>query len=307
MMSASRQWASACKVAVLTWAVAYNEWGICPVHVASASQTSGRGILTFAAWVRPNNAIMEQSLPLLKQFPVTAPLLRVYLLGQVDFDRALALQRALVYQAAQDPETAALVVCEHGPLITVGRQGNPAHIRFSPEELRGRRWPVRYVNRGGGCWLHLPGQLAIYPILPLLRHGLGVRSYLQRLQQVLIDALADFSVRGQTRPDQVGVWVGSRLIGGVGVAVRDWVTYFGLTFNVNPDLVPYRSVRASAPDDGPMTSLERERHGPLRPSLVRERLLEHFAARFSFERTALFFNHQVLERPALLPQGVLHS
>jgi lipoyl(octanoyl) transferase len=248
---------------------------------------------------------MEPLLPLLKTTSESGPLLRVYLLGQVDFDRALALQRALVHQAAQDPETAALIICEHSPLITVGRQGNPAQIRFSREELQARRWPVRYVNRGGGCWLHMPGQLALYAILPLPRHGLGVRTYLQRLQQVLIDALGDFSVRGHTRPDQVGVWVGSRLIGGVGVAVRDWVTYFGLTFNVNPDLLPFRSVQVSSANDRPMTSLERERHGPLRPALVRERLLEHFAARFFFQRMALFFNHPVLDRPALRAHGVL--
>ncbi len=196
------------------------------------------------------------------------------------------------------------MVCEHCPLITVGRQGSPAHIRFSPEELRARRWPVRWVNRGGGCWLHLPGQLAVYPIVPLPRYGLGVRDYLVRLQQVLVALLDDFSVRGRTKPDDAGVWVGSRLIGAVGVAVRDWVTYYGLAFNVNPDLVPFRSVQASAREDGPMTSLERERHGPLRPSLVRERLLEHFTTTFGFERTALFFNHPLLERPAVRATGV---
>jgi lipoyl(octanoyl) transferase len=234
----------------------------------------------------------------LRKTPAAAgPLLRVYLLGHVDFDRALALQRALVYQTARAADTAALVVCEHGPLITVGRQGSPAHIRFSPEELRARRWPVRWVNRGGGCMLHLPGQFAFYPVLSLTQHALGVREYLARLQQALVDVLADFGVRGQTRSDQAGVWAGGRLIGAAGVAVRDWVTYYGLTFNVNPDLVPYRFIQTGAAGDGPMTSLERERHGPLKTSLVRERLLEHFAARFGFERTALFFNHPALERP----------
>jgi lipoyl(octanoyl) transferase len=249
--------------------------------------------------------MMDPFLPLLKTKAETGPLLRVYLLGQVDFERALALQRALVYQATLDPEVTALIVCEHPPLITVGRQGSPAHIRFSLEELRARRWPVRWVNRGGGCWLHVPGQMAVYPILPLPRHGLGVRDYLTRLQQVLVRLLDDFSVKAETRPHQAGVWVGTRLIGGIGVAVRDWVAYFGLVFNLNPDLVPFRQVQASAATDGPMTSLERERHGPLRPSMVRERLLEHFAAQFALERTALFFNHPMLDGPGIRANGVL--
>jgi lipoyl(octanoyl) transferase len=236
--------------------------------------------------------------------PEAGPLLRVYLLGQVEFEAALALQRALVYQVAGARDTACLVLCEHPPLITVGRHGNPGHIGCGPEELRARRWRVRWVNRGGGCLLHLPGQLAVYPVLALDRHRLGVEDYLGRLQRVVVAVLDDFGVRAGTRPGEPGVWVGDRLIAGVGVAVRDWVSYFGVALNVNPDLAPFRLVRTGRADDGPMTSLERERRGPLRPALVRERLLEHFAAAFGFGRTALFFNHPLLSRPPVLPGAV---
>jgi lipoyl(octanoyl) transferase len=229
--------------------------------------------------------------------------LRVYLLGSVAFESGLALQRALAYQVAGERHTGALVLCEHAGLITVGRHGGPAHLRCGSEELQARHWRVRWVNRGGGCWLHLPGQLAVYPILALDQLGLGVEAYLRRLQRVVIDLLDDFGVRGTTRPGQPGVWVGNRLLAGVGVAVRDWVAYYGLALNINPDLAPYRLVQNGGPEDGPMTSLERERHGPLRTSLVRERLLEHFTAAFPFERTALFFNHPLLNR--LAPSGTL--
>src|SRR2546422_626152 len=84
---------------------------------------------------------------------------------------------------------------------------------------------------------------------------LGLNDYLARLHAVLIDVLADFSVAGRTRPDQAGVWVGHRLIAGVGVAVRDWVSWHGVVLNVAPDLMPFRHVRSGAPGDGPMTSL----------------------------------------------------
>ena len=95
--------------------------------------------------------------------------LQVYLLGSIDFESALALQRRLIYQVAGERSGAALVLCEHPPLITVGRQGSRSHILCDSEELRARRWKVRWVNRGGGCLLHQPGQLAVYPILPLDR------------------------------------------------------------------------------------------------------------------------------------------
>ena len=223
--------------------------------------------------------------------------LRVYLLGSLEFEAALTLQRTLAYESAGERHLASLVLCEHPPLITVGRDGSPAHIRCDRDELRARRWPVRWVNRGGGCLLHLPGQLAVYPIVPLDRHGLGLTDYLQRLQRILTSVLHDFGVRGGTRPGQAGVWVGARLIAGVGIAVRDWVAYFGAALNINPDLAPFRILRTDPNEREPMTSLERERRGRLRPSMVRERLIEHFNAAFSFERTSLFFNHPCLARP----------
>jgi lipoyl(octanoyl) transferase len=219
--------------------------------------------------------------------------LQAYLLGTVDFESALALQRHLVYQVGGERDRSALVLCEHPPTITVGRHGSRAHILFEPEELHALRWRVRWVNRGGGCLLHLPGQLAIYPILALDRLGLGLQAYLDRLRQVIIDVLADFSVTATDGPDEAAVYVGARPVAHLGIAVRDWVTYYGAAFNVDPDLHPLRRVR-TAPDAPPMTSLERERRGPLRTALVRERFLEHFVSRFGFGRLSLFFHHPAL-------------
>jgi lipoyl(octanoyl) transferase len=142
--------------------------------------------------------------------------------------------------------------------------------------------------------LHLPGQLAIYPILALDRLDIGLHDYLERLQQVVVAVLDDFSVKGETRPGHAGVWVGTRLVADIGVAVRDWVAYYGIALNINPSLELFRRVRTGEVTDGPMTSLERERRGPLRPALVRERLLEHFAARFSFSRVSVFSDHPSL-------------
>jgi lipoyl(octanoyl) transferase len=230
--------------------------------------------------------------------PDPPPALQVYLLGLVDFEAALSLQQRLVYEVAGERDRAALVLCEHSPRITVGRQGSSAHILCENEELRARQWPVRWVNRGGGCWLQVPGQLAIYPVLALDRLGLGLDGYLDQLQGVIQGVLADFSVMTETRPGHRGVWAGSRLIAGVGVAVRDWVTYFGAVLNINPALDGFRLVRIGSPGDGPMTSLERERRGPPRPALVRERFVEHFSARFGFARTALFHEYPSLCRKA---------
>jgi len=231
-------------------------------------------------------------------FNAADPALQAYLLGPVEFGAALDLQRLLAYQVAGDRGQAAVILCEHPPLITIGRQGSQTHVQLEPEELQVRGWRVRWVNRGGGTLLHLPGQMAIYPILPLDRLGLGINQYLVRLESVLSAVLDDFTVRPDTANGSSGVRVGGRLIADCGVAVRDWVTYFGAVLNVNPDLELFRRVRCGVPADGPMTSIERERRGPLRAALVRERFLEHFAAHFQFDRTSLFFHHPSLPRKA---------
>jgi lipoyl(octanoyl) transferase len=222
------------------------------------------------------------------------PGLHAYLLGAVDFEAALRFQRRLHYEVAAEPSQAALVLCEHPSIITVGRQGSRAHIRVEPRDLESRRWSIRWVNRGGGCLLHLPGQLAIYPILPLEPLRLNIPDYLHRLGETLCDLLKDFSIRGEPRITESGVWVRGRLIAAFGVAVRNWVTYFGAYLNVQPCLDPFRVLSLTAGSEEPMTSLERERHGPVRPALVRQRLLEHFGSRFGFARTAFFSDHPAL-------------
>jgi lipoyl(octanoyl) transferase len=227
----------------------------------------------------------------------TESLLQAYLLGSVRFADAVSLQRRLAYEVAGNRSLAALLVCEHPLIVTIGREGSWSHLRCGPEEMRERGWPVRWVNRGGGCWLQLPGQLAVYPILALDRLELSVRDHLESVQAVLVDLLDDFSIRAETSPESANVHVGSRCIAGLGVAVRDWVSYFGAALNLNPDLEMFRDLFASRVS-GASTSLERERHGPLRPALVRERALEHFAARYHFDQTRVFFDHPMLTRKA---------
>jgi lipoyl(octanoyl) transferase len=225
--------------------------------------------------------------------------LHAYLLGLVDYEEGLRLQRLLVDEVAGRRDHAALVLCEHPPLLSVGRQGSHSQILFEDEDLEARRWRVRWVNRGGGCFLHLPGQLAVYPILPLDRLGLGLREYLDRLHAALIDVLDDFSVQAKTRPGQAGVWVGDRMVAGVGVAVRDWVSWHGAVLNVAPDLVPFRQVRTGQPGDGPMTSLARERHGSPRLAHIRQSLLDHFQQRFGLAQPSIFFGHPAVRSQRL--------
>lgn len=224
--------------------------------------------------------------------------LHVYLLGQVDYEDGLQLQRLLVDEVRQRGH-AVLLLCEHPTFISVGRQGSSAHIHLDDETLELRRWRIRWVNRGGGCFLHQPGQLAVYPILPLARLGLGLQAFLDALHQTLIDVLDDFSVIATRRQRRVGLWVGERPIAGVGIAVRDWVSWHGAVLNVCPDLLPYRSVRTGA-DDEPMTSLARERHGSPRLGHVRQSLIGHVQQQFGLASPSIFFGHPAVRSERLV-------
>jgi lipoyl(octanoyl) transferase len=226
---------------------------------------------------------------------VKESVLQTYLLGSVDFEAFLHFQRRLHFEVTGNRQSAALLLlCEHPPMITVGRQGSRSHIRLEAEELQHRHLAVRWVSRGGGCVLHLPGQLAVYPILPLDRLRCGIAEYLRKLGEAIRDLLSEFSIRGPIRVTEEGVWVSDRLLAVFGTSVRAWVTNFGVYVNLHPALDSYRWVRAAAQTAAPMTSLERERRGPVRPALVRQRLVEHLQRHFGFERTALFTDHPAL-------------
>src|SRR5262245_42544072 len=230
------------------------------------------------------------------RFPNPKPelTLQAYLLGEVGFDALLALQRRLVYEVAGERDHGCLILCEHPPLITIGREGSRLHVGIDSTELAARGWPVRWVNRGGGCLLHLPGQVAAYAIVALDRLGLDPSDYVARLGRVVVDAAAAFGVTAELKPGRAGVWAGGRLLAHVGVAVRDWVAYYGFQLNVHPNLAAFRPVRCGGPDEPPMTSLERQRHAPQRMAGVRLQLVESFAERFGFAHTALFHSHPAL-------------
>lgn len=233
--------------------------------------------------------------------------LQAYLLGQVDFDALLRLQRRLHFDVTGDRSQAAAVICEHAGLITVGRHGSRAHIACEPQELALQGWRLRWIHRGGGCWLHQPGQLAVYLVLPLDRLGLDLPALVDRLGALLVDLVYECGVHGEVRHADGGIWVRNRLIAGLGLAVRDWVTCFGFCLNVHPDLDAYRKVRCYPQIEQPMTSVERERRGRINPGLIRQRLLEALADRFAAGRSTLFTDHPLVHdvhvgapaRPAL--------
>src|SRR5262245_57108628 len=132
------------------------------------------------------------------------PPLEVYMLGLVDFAEVQQLQRRIIYDLGEQGG-AVLLLCEHTPTISIGRAGSRAHIGPDDDVLQGLGIRVYYVNRGGGCVLHLPGQLAAYLALTLGIFGLSVHAYLDRLHAAIVGVLEEFDIRGESRAELPGI------------------------------------------------------------------------------------------------------
>jgi lipoyl(octanoyl) transferase len=231
--------------------------------------------------------------------PASAPPLEVYLLGLVDFEEVQQLQRRLVYDLGECGG-AALVLCEHPPTISVGRAGSRLHINADDEELRGLGIKVHWVNRGGGCVLHVPGQIAAYFALPLTPPQLDLQRYLDRLHAAIVGMLEEFDLRGTCRPGAGGVFLGDARVATVGVAVSRWIAYHGLTVNVGPFLSAFELIAEPACTCGGtflrQTSMEARRQRPAPMSRVRETLIRQLETVFGLERHHVYTGHPLIRR-----------
>lgn len=209
--------------------------------------------------------------------------LEVFYLPVTRWEDCLALQQRLVYEISGQPRRRrALVICEHQPVITVGRQGSRGHILLEEEELAANQLSTRWCNRGGGVWFQRPGQLAAYPILPLEPPRFGLAWLSDVLHRTIVDVLAEFGVVGAIDRDHGGVLVGDRQIAAVGVAVKHWTSYHGCVLNVS--LPPGEAVQFN-PNvaNRKSTCLLRERTLPVRMTAVREAVARHLAANLGLD------------------------
>lgn len=223
-------------------------------------------------------------------------LVEAHLLGPLEFDRALALQQRLVFEAGESVERRiSLLLCEHPPLVTIGRQGSREHVLLSREELLSHRLDVRWVGRGGGAVLHLPGQLSVYPIVPLERFGWSVGEYLRRFQTGLLAALDDLKIALLAR-DRRGIWGRSGQLVTIGSAVRSWVTYHGAFINVAPRMDLVRQVIVDPWERAAASSLAVERQQPIRMTDVRTRLVPSLASAFDCDRFQIYTGHPLMRQ-----------
>lgn len=165
-----------------------------------------------------------------------------------------------------------LLILEHPPVFTLGRRGGRENLKVSEGFLEATGIPVFQIERGGDITFHGPGQLVGYGIIHLPSAGISVTDYVTGLEEIMIRTAAYWDVIAERNPKNRGVWVGSRKLGSIGVAVRRGVTFHGFAFNVNVSLEPFSWIHPCGLKGVEMTSLERELTRSLPIEAVRETL-----------------------------------
>ena len=175
-------------------------------------------------------------------------------LGRLPFERAAALQEELraAILAGAAPDT--LVLCEHDPVVTLGKRARPEHLLLPADALARLGVAVQPASRGGEATYHGPGQLVAYPVIRLRR---GVRAHVEAMAQAVIDVLAGFGVIGEWNVAEPGVWVQGAKICAFGVHVRHGVAVHGLALNLQLPPERFGIIVPCGKPGGRVTSLHR--------------------------------------------------
>ena len=212
--------------------------------------------------------------------------LEVRWLGRVAYERGLELQAQAAERAFRG-EAETLLLLEHDPVFTLGRNAAIADVLLSPERCRELGIEVHESDRGGKVTYHGPGQLVGYPIVNLSPDRRDVRRYVRDLEEVLIRVLAELGIPGSrsARPDRVtSVWVGDEKIAAIGVHLSRWITTHGFALNVtNEPLAHFAGIVPCGIKDGGVTSIERVTGKRFAPQEIAERLPRRFAEVFGRE------------------------
>jgi lipoyl(octanoyl) transferase len=233
----------------------------------------------------------------------------VFQLGRVTYSEGLRLQQQLVELRKENRIGDALLLLEHDPVITLGRNAKAANILASPEQLAERGVEVVECNRGGDVTFHGGGQLVGYPILDLrglrsTRAGgktMGVIEYVRNLEQVLIGSCADFGIATKTIAGLTGVWTHGQASGpdlagaggdtgkanldskiaAIGVHISRGVTSHGFALNVNTDLSFFHLIIPCGISSRPVTSMEKELNRTVTLQAVADSVARNFGVVFA--------------------------
>lgn len=211
-------------------------------------------------------------------------------LGRKGYREVWVLQEKLMEEVKANkingqPSPGYLIFVEHDPVYTLGKSGDEANMLIDTIQLRARNAEFIKVDRGGDITFHGPGQLVVYPIIDLEAFGLGVKEYVDRLEEVVIRTLADYGIAGKRLAGATGVWLEpdtsqARKICAIGVKCSRYVTMHGFALNVNTNLDYFSYIHPCGFVDKGVTSIEKENGKAQDMAEVKMKVFSHFSRLF---------------------------
>ncbi len=214
-----------------------------------------------------------------------------------DYQEGLLLKNTQIKWAArqneQDVKTTQtehrLLMVEHNPVFTLGKSGKREHVLVSEEQLKNLGIEFFHINRGGDVTYHGLQQIVGYPILDLDKFKTDLGWYLRSLEQVIIDVIAEYGLKGERSSGETGVWLQpedpfmARKICAMGIKCSRWITMHGFALNVNTDLSHFEFIVPCGIQGKTVTSLEKELGHKVDYEAVKEKIKKHFQLIFNCE------------------------
>lgn len=224
----------------------------------------------------------------------------VFKLNEVPYDEALSFQFELAERVKDKKgKETFLILLEHPPVITLGKNGNGANVLVSPETLKKKGIELKRIGRGGDATYHGPGQLVGYPILSLAYHKKSIREYVARLEETMIKTLDRFGIKAERNSRNAGAWVGDAKIGFVGVRISRGISHHGFSLNVDPDLKAFDLIHPCGLKKQKVTSLSEQKNKKISVNEVAKEYLKVFSDLFGVKtvlvRTHISYIPKVLE------------
>ena len=222
-------------------------------------------------------------------------------LGQIEYKKAWDYQETLFQEVLQSRMSSAnlpnekktpannyLLFCEHPHVYTLGKSGKEQNMLLNMLQLQAKEASFHKINRGGDITYHGPGQIVGYPILNLETYDMGIKKYIETLEQSVINCIAEFGLTGKRLEGTTGVWLDVdtpkvRKICAIGVRVSRWISMHGFAFNVNTDLKYFDYINPCGFLDKGVTSLKKELGKELDIEEVKHNLKIHIKNLFDMQ------------------------
>ncbi len=183
------------------------------------------------------------------------------------------------------------LLCEHQPVYTLGKSGDLSNVLLTPDQLAQRQISFFHTNRGGDITFHGPQQIVGYPILDLEKFKTDIGLYLRKIEEVIIQTIAEYGIKGERSKGETGVWIEpgipgrERKICAIGVRCSRWITMHGFALNVNTDLNYFNFIIPCGIQNKQVTSIEKEMGKKVNYEEVKEKLKQNFEKLFEVKLT----------------------